>query len=324
MRVLILGGTAFIGRHIAEVLGGRGYTVTLLNRGQTADDLSIPGERLRGDRNEGAAGLAALGDRSWDACVDVSGYTPRQVRPSSELLQDRVKRYVYVSTVSVYPDSDIRPVRETHARFAPAAEDVTDVNADTYGPLKVTCEDIVQATYGDRCAILRPQIVAGPHDPTGRYSYWVHRAGQGGEMLAPGDGSDHVQVIDVRDLARFARDVIEKSLSGPFNMAGPRLTWAEFLQLVGAEDLAWVPDEVLEKAGVTFREMPLYRRDGAKWSSLMDVSAERAREAGLGWTDPGVTVADTRAWLRSETLTPMLTPEREAELIRLARSLDGS
>src|SRR5262249_44862145 len=158
--------------------------------------------------------------------VDVSGYTPRQVRASAERLRDRVKRYLFISAVSVYGDPDRRPVRETHPLLPPAAEEVTEVNGETYGPLKVACEQIVQETYGERGTLLRPQIVAGPHDPSGRYSYWVNRAARGGEMLAPGDGSDHVQVIDARDLARFTVKVTENALGGAFNLAGPRITWA--------------------------------------------------------------------------------------------------
>jgi 2'-hydroxyisoflavone reductase len=319
MNILILGGTQFVGRHIVESLLAAGHRVSILTRGKSPDELPVHVERLRGDRDEGASGVQALAARCWDACVDVSGYTPRQVRPSAEMLRESVKRYVFVSAVSVYGDPELRPVRETHHRMSPAAEDVTDVNADTYGPLKVTCENIVQEIYGDRCALLRPQIVAGPYDPLDRCSYWARRAMKGGEMLVPGDGSDHVQVIDARDLARFTRTVIENDLSGAFNLAGPRLTWAEFMRELGAKNVIWVPAGIIRSAGVSEFELPLFRQERGARSGLMDVCNERARAAGLVLTDPTVTVRDVQAWIKGRNLAPALSPERESELISIAR-----
>jgi 2'-hydroxyisoflavone reductase len=320
MHILILGGTQFVGRHIVEACLAFDHTVSILTRGQTADALPAPVERLRGDRDAGAAGLQALSGRSWDACVDVSGYTPRQVRVSAECLRAHVKRYVFISAVSVYGDPDRRPVRETHPLLPPAAEDVTEVNGETYGPLKVACEHIVREVYGERATLLRPQIVAGPHDPSGRYTYWVNRGARGGEMLAPGDGSDHVQVIDARDLARFTVKVIEDDLGGAFNLAGPRITWAEFLQVLGAKQVVWVNTEILQSAGLIFPEqLPLFRPEHGARSSLMDVSSERARAADLTLTDPAITVRDTRAWSLGIDTPLALPPEREAELIRIAR-----
>ncbi|MBI3459470.1 NAD-dependent epimerase/dehydratase family protein [Candidatus Acetothermia bacterium] len=319
MRVLILGGTQFIGRQIVKTLLTAGHTVSILTRGKSADELPVEVERLRGDRDEGAPGLKALKGRSWDVCIDVCGYTPRQVRPSAEMLRAIVKRYVFVSAVSVYGDPQHRPVFETHPRMLPASEDVTEIDADTYGPLKVACEDIVQQIYADRCTLLRPQIVVGSHDARARYQYWVQRAMQGGEMLAPGDGYDHLQVIDVRDLARFTRTVIENDLGGAFNLAGPRLTWAEFMMVLGAKNIVWVSAEIIKAAGVTEFELPLFRQERGARSSLMDVSNERARAAGLTLTGPEVTMRDMQAWILGRNLTPAFSPERETELIRIAR-----
>lgn len=318
MRVLVLGGTQFVGRHIVEALLAAGYLVTILTRGISPDELPPAVERLRGDRDDGAQGLQALAGRSWDACIDVSGYTPRQVRASAEALRASVKHYVFVSAVSVYGDPEDRPVYESHPLLPPAAENVTEINGETYGALKVTCEKIVQEIYPDRCTLLRPQVVVGPHDPSGRYTYWVQRAMRGGEMLAPGDGSDHLQVIDARDVAQFARAVIEHHLYGAFNLAGPRLTWAAFMNLLGAEKIVWVPAEIIKSAGLTFIELPLYRPERGARSSLMDVSNERARAAGLTLTAPEVTLKETRSWVQGRDLPLALSPEREAELIRLA------
>lgn len=319
MKLLVWGGTQFVGRHIVEALVSAGHGISILNRGRTPDELPTQVERLRGDRDAGLPGLAALAGRSWDVCVDVSGYTPRQVRRAAEMLRTRVGRYVFVSAVSVYGDPVDRPVRETCPRLAPAADDVAEVNAETYGRLKVACEDIVQEIFGNRCTILRPQIVAGPHDPFDRYSYWVRRATQGGEMLAPGDGSDHLQVIDARDVARFVRTVIESDLAGAFNLAGRRLTWAEFLRILGARNLVWVSAEVIRSASVTEFELPLFRPEHGPRSSLMDVNNERARAAGLNLTDPEVTARDVQSWIKTSDLAPALSPQREAELIRIAR-----
>lgn len=320
MKILILGGTQFVGRHLVEACLSAGHAVSILNRGKTADTLPADVERLRGDRDQGASGLACLAGRNWDACIDVSGYTPRQVRASAERLRGQVKRYVFVSSVSVYADDPARrPVVETDPLLSTAAEDVSEVNGETYGPLKVACENIVREIYGEGATLLRPQIVVGPHDHTGRYTYWVNRAAHGGEMLAPGDGTDHVQVFDVRDLARFVVKLIEDDLAGIFNLAGPRITWATFMTLIGAQQPVWVSADLIKAAGLTFVELPLFRPEHGARSSLMDVGGERARDAGLTLTAPEVTLRDTRAWSLTADLPVALPPEREAELIRRSR-----
>jgi len=320
MTILVLGGTRFVGRHIVDALLRRGHTVAVLTRGVSPDDLPASVERLRGNRNDPSGVLAALAGRSWDACIDVSGYLPRQVRPTAEGLADRIARYLFISTVSVYQDLSGGPVTEAGRLLPEAAETVTDVTSETYGPLKVTCERIVRDTYGQRSSFLRPQIVAGPHDPTGRHTYWVQRAMQGGGMLAPGDGSDHVQVVDARDVARFAASVIDRDLSGTFNMAGPRLTWAEFVGALGAATPVWVPVGVIRAQELTMAQLPLFVADGAPFSGVMNVSAARAEEAGFTTTDPQTTINDTRAWLTDHPIELVLSPEREREIIAAARA----
>lgn len=318
MKILILGGTRFVGRHVVEALLAADHQVTILNRGRSPDDLPPGLERLRGDRDAGPAGIAALRGRTWDACVDVSGYTPRQVRPSASLLRSRIGRYVFISAVSVYGDPQDRPVLETHPRMPPSGDDVAELTQVMYGRAKVACENLVEQLYGDRCAILRPQIVAGPRDPLDRYSYWVRRAARGGPTLAPGDGSDHVQVIDARDVARFVHTAITRECSGPFNLSGPRLSWSDFLTLLGVTTPVWVPADLLRAADVDESELPLYRPERGPRSGLMDVSHERAWAAGLRLTDPALTARDTRAWAQHGGLTPALSPEREAALIQRA------
>ncbi len=319
MRILILGGTQFIGRHIAETLLRAGHGVTIFNRGQSPDQLPAQIERLHGDRDAGAQGLAGLKSREWDVCIDVCGYTPRHVRPSAELLRGKVGRYVYISAVSVYGDPKQRPVREETPRLTPAAEEVTEIDAATYGPLKVTCENIVSDVYGARCLLLRPQIVVGPHDPSGRYAYWLERAKNGGDMLAPGDGTDHLQVIDVQDVARFVQSAIENELSGPFNLAGPRFTLSEFIRMLGARNVVWVPHTIIQAAGVTEFALPLYRYETGPRSGLMDVSTQKALAAGLELTKPQDTMSCMQAWLADKNVSLMLPAEIERQLIAASR-----
>jgi 2'-hydroxyisoflavone reductase len=323
MKVLILGGTQFLGRHIVECLLEAGHSVSILNRGLSPGDLPSHVERLRGDRDAGTAGLAALIGRTWDACIDVSGYTPRQVRPSAELLRTAVGRYVFISAVRVYGDPQRRPVDETQPRQPPAAEDVVEINDETYAALKVTCESIVEEVFAENCALLRPQVVAGPGDNGHRYTYWVQRSMRGGDMLAPGDGSDHLQVIDVRDLARFVRTGVENGLSGIFNLAGPRLTWAAFIRILGADQVIWVPTQIIKRAGLTLLELPLFRPEHGRLASLMDVSSDRARAAGLKWTEPEVTAREVGSWCLGRDWVAVLSPEREKELVLLARRGDA-
>ena len=220
----------------------------------------------------------------------------------------------------MYGNPSSGPVGELQPRSPPADEGVTEITGETYGPLKVACENIVEATFAGRCTLLRPQVVAGPYDPLDRFSYWVRRAAQGGEMLAPGDGSDYLQWIDAGDVARFTRTVCEQAIDGSFNLAGPRLTWAQFMAALGAQNLVWVPAALIRAAGLTEFELPLYRPAGSTRSSLMHVSNARAAAAGLALTDPAITIQEVRAWLQGKDEQPALPPEREAALIKAFRS----
>ncbi len=319
MNVLVLGGTKFVGRHIVEALAAANHSVTILTRGISTTELPESVERLTGDRDTGMPGLESLKKRQWDACIDVSGYTPKQVRASCEFLKDSISRYLFISSVSVYVDPCERPVKETNPLLSPAAEDITEINGETYGPLKVTCENIVRETFSNRAIIFRPQIVAGPYDHTLRYTYWIKRALQGGEMLAPGDGYDHLQVIDARDLARFAVTTLENNLAGEFNLAGPRITWEKFISFLTHQKVVWVNEKILESAELSFMELPLYRPEDGERASLMDVSSEKSEAHGLILTDPEVTAMDTRKWSQSLP-THGLPADRECALLALAKA----
>ena len=329
MRVLILGGSGFIGRHLVQGLLAGGHAVTVLSRGRQTATQPAGAEHLLGDRDAGATGLAALAGRRWDACVDISGYAPRQLHASTRALAACVGRYVYVSAVMAYalpiaPAS--RPVTEAHALRPAAGDDVTEIDGDSYGPLKVACEAIVLRAFGERATVLRPQAVAGADDNTLRYAYWVQRAALGpadGQMLAPGDGSDALQLIDVRDVAAFMRRAVEQDLPGVFNLAGPRFTWRQFMQLLGVAAPVWVPAAVLQAADLGFGELPLYRHAGSALAALMDVSSAKAQAAGLVLTEPALSIADMRAWCQARALGRPLSAERELALIQAARAAAG-
>jgi 2'-hydroxyisoflavone reductase len=323
-RILVLGGTQFVGRHIVSALLERGHAVTVLNRGWSADPLPDAVERIRGDRDAGPAGLVGLGDRTWDACIDISGYTVPQVRASVEALALRVGRCIFISTIAVHADMSRGPIREHDPRLPPAADDVTEVDGATYGPLKVACEDVVTEAYGDRAMILRPQIITGPHDPFDRVTWWVGRAGEaraeGVPMIAPGDGTDHVQFVDVRDLAAFAVRLIEDDRGGTFSVAGPRTTWRAFLDALGGPPVTWAPAAGLTAALASPFELPLYQPAGGAWSGLFDVDAAAATAAGFIARPQEETIADVRAWLAAPEAGPArsLSREREAELLAAA------
>src|SRR5579872_292284 len=217
LRILILGGTQFLGVHITERAVARGHTVTLFNRGRTHADLFPQLEKLQGDRD---GQLDALKGHSWDVVIDDSGYVPRHVRLSAELLAPSVHQYIYVSSISAYasfahPNSEDSPLGKL------TDESVEKVTDTTYGPMKASCEKAVLTALPGRTAILRPGYVVGPNDHTDRFTYWPARATRGGEMLAPGTPRDPIQFIDVRDLARFTIDLAERNVRGTFNLVSP-------------------------------------------------------------------------------------------------------
>ena len=279
MNVLILGGSGFIGRLLALALLAAGHRVSAL---QCGDGALVPAgvQRLRGDRTVALAASAASADRDtghWDACVDLCGYFPRAVRASCNALAG-VRCYVFVSAVRVYGDPAAGPVTEDFPRVPPAAQDLFEIDHvdaiddASYGPLKVACEDVVHAAFGDRATLLRPQVVAGPGDASGRVAHWQSRP----DGPFPGDGGDWLQFVDVRDIARFVATVIERELGGAFNLAGPRLRWREFADALGVARPRWAPVDRQH-----LHSTPLYRPAGSPYAALMDVSSERARAAGF-------------------------------------------
>ncbi len=327
LRMLILGGTGFIGPHQVEYALSRGHTVTLFNRGRTNTHLFPDVERLVGDRN---GDLAALEGRDWDVVLDNSGYEPEQVRATAELLAPVVRRYLFVSTQSVYSDRSIVAQDETGAtgmRGVPSEE------WDGYGPLKALCETEARAVLGDRLTAVRPAVIVGPGDRSDRFTYWVVRVDRGGEVLAPGDPGDPVQFIDVRDVTEFMVHLVERDVAGTFNATGPAdpLTFSEMLTTmrdVSDSDakFTWIDRDFMQEQGVrAFADMPMWQNPTGRTAGFMRMSADRAKAAGLTYRPLAETVADTLAWTRTEPaerwedMRAGITQEREAELLQAWR-----
>src|SRR5215212_9342943 len=218
MRNLIIGGTRFLGRHLVESALDHRHEVTLFNRGKTNPDLFPHLETILGDREKD---VDKLKNRIWDTVIDVAGYLPRVVRLSAEVLEANVSRYVFISSISVYENFKKIGIDESDPVGKLAEETVEEVTGETYGPLKALCEKAVQDLYRERALIIRPGLIVGPHDPTDRFTYWPVRMARGGEVLAPDRRDQPVQIIDVRDLAAFIVDLVERKITGVFNATGP-------------------------------------------------------------------------------------------------------
>ena len=329
MDLLVLGGTRFVGRHLVRAALNYGHQVTLFNRGRSAPHLFGEVETLRGDRD---GDLSALRGRSWDAVVDTCGYVPRVVRASAGLLADAVERYVFVSSISAYRNPLPPGTDESAPVTTLEAEPVEKVTAETYGALKALCEQAAEEAMPGRVISVRPGLVVGPHDPTGRFAYWPRRAERGGEALAPGAPERPVQFVDARDLADWMLLMAGRGDTGPYNAAGPErgLTMGRLLEAcrsaAGSDvGFTWVEDNFLEERGVEpFTELPLWLPED--YAGLLAVDNSRAVAAGLEFRPVEETVRDVLAW---ETESGMeydagLDPERERELLRTWRGGDGS
>jgi 2'-hydroxyisoflavone reductase len=322
VRLLVLGGTRFLGRAAVEEALARGHEVTLFNRGETNAELFPEAEKLRGDRT---ADLGALGGREWDAVLDPSGYLPAVVRASAEALAGQAAYYLFISSVSVYasfagPNDEDAPLAE----LGDLPDDRLTEDFSNYGALKVLCEAAVAEAFGERHAVVRPGLIVGAHDPTGRFTYWPHRVARGGEVLAPAPPERQVQFIDVRDLGDWLVDLLERQTAGAYNATHPGVSWGELLETcrdVTASDATfrWVPDELLQQHEVgEWMELPVWIADPAE-TALHETDVSRALAAGLTFRPLRETVRDA---LEQAGTTPEagLTPEREAELLAAAQS----
>jgi 2'-hydroxyisoflavone reductase len=332
LRILILGGTGFLGPELVLAARARGHAVTLFNRGKTRPDLFPEVEKLRGDRD---GKLDALRGRSWDAVLDTSGYVPRIVSASVELLAPRVGLYLFVSSISVYAASR-EPLDETSPVETTSDPGTEDVRAH-YGALKALCEKAAERAMPGRALSVRPGLIVGPGDPTDRFTYWPARMDRGGEVLCPGDGKDPVQVIDVRDLAAWMVHASEERLAGTFDAVGPAspTPMAAMLEAcrtaAGKEALlTWVDAPFLEKAKVSpWSDMPAWIPSSGDDAGFARVSAARAIARGLAFRPLAETGRDTLAWWRGlpaeRRARPRagLTPEREAEVLAAWKKARG-
>lgn len=323
MKLLILGGTRFIGLHLVRAGLASGHELTLFNRGRHDPGVPIGDvEMLHGDRG---GDLGALRGRSWDAVIDTSGYSAPHVRASAELLADRVAHYTFVSTISVYSQFDRMGLDEAAERLPPDAESTTKTPA-TYGPMKVACEDIVRTVYPDRSLIIRPGIVVGPGDYTGRFTRWCTRIAAGGEVLAPGDAAQPAQWIDARDLGEWMMRMTVAKRTGVFNVVGPAEPATLGTMLGGIRD-ASATDAVLVRVPEAFLAEHGLRPGGdlpfwipADERGIFGIRNDRAIAAGLTLRPLADTVRDT---LAREAAVPAPTDRevgisraRETEILR--------
>jgi 2'-hydroxyisoflavone reductase len=301
VKLLVLGGTKFLGRHAVDAALADGHEVTIFTRGQTNAELFPEVEHLVGDRD---GKLDALAGRSWDGVVDTSGYVPRVVRQSAELLRDAVARYVFVSSISVYGDFS-GPITEA-TPVAELEDPDTEEILESYGALKAACERVVEDVFGERSARVRAGLIVGPYDPTDRFTYWPRRIAAGGEVLGPGDPDAPVQFVDARDLAAWLVRLALEGPGGVFNATGPaeRLTFGELLDrastAIGSDaEVVWTDEQRVLDAGVQpWTELPLWL-PGTDYAGMARADIGRAVDAGLRFRPLEETILDTLAWDRS-------------------------
>jgi 2'-hydroxyisoflavone reductase len=312
LRLLVLGGTVFLGRAAVEEALARGHEVTLFHRGRSGPDLFPEAEHVLGDRRQD---LSALAGRTWDAVLDTSGYVPADVRASAEALRDS-GRYLFVSSVSAYGDLSTGPTEESPlAQIGDLPVDEVTPDFSNYGPLKALCEDDVRAVLGERALVVRPGLIVGPHDPTGRFTYWAHRLARGGEILAPGPPGRRVQFVDGRDLAAWLVDALERDLSGTYNASNEGVRFGE---LLAGADVTWASDEFLQEQGVgQWMELPLWIA-APEYAGMHEVDVSSAVAQGLRFRPVPETLAGAADAPAVDGVG--LSPEREAELLEAWRS----
>lgn len=336
MKLLILGGTRFLGRHLVDAALQRGHEVTLFNRG-TQVFVSPSVETIIGDRH---GDLAELRGRRWDAVIDTSGYLPRTVRAAAEVLSDALDRYIFISSQSAYADVGVRGVDETHPVKTLTGEELEHANRiDTsghpsygalYGGLKALCEQAAEGVMPDRVMNVRAGLIVGPYDYTDRFTYWVVRVARGGEVLAPGRAERPVQFIDARDLAAWTVSMTERSATGRYNAnrLPNTLTMRDVLDECKSSSnsdagFTWTSEAFLREEKVTaWSEMPLWlpEEEAPQLQGFMFVNCDKAIAAGLRIRPLRETIGDTLEWaqleLHNTALKAGMDSEREQTLLR--------
>jgi 2'-hydroxyisoflavone reductase len=339
MRLLVLGGTLFLGRHVVDAALARGHQLTVFTRGRREVPWGAQVEARTGDRDpRNAPGLDSLSTGEWDAAIDTSGYVPRVVDASAALLERRVRRYLFVSSVSVYADASRPGVNEDAAVAAlddPASDDVPK----HYGALKAACEAVVRERFGARATIVRPGLIVGPHDPTDRFAYWPARfvhprllGDRAPQAVVPAPRERPIQVVDARDLAAWMVALAERDVAGTFNATSPAgaLTFGDLVDACVAVATAppepvWVDDAALVAHHVEpWTGLPLWiPATDADAAGFMAVDVSRAKAAGLACRPLADTVRDTAAWLagrdNAAAWLKVLTDARERLILSALR-----
>ena len=316
LSILMLGGTGFLGPHTVQYALDRGHEVTLFNRGRTNTDLFPELEKIVGNRDpEIDDGLSGLADRQWDAVIDTSGFVPRIVGASSDLLADNVGQYLFVSTICQYNDWMEGDKFRTEDWPRGTLEDPTTEDVGThYCYLKAYCEIAAEQAMPGRVTQIRPGLIVGPRDNTDRFTYWPVRADRGGQMIAPGKPTDLTQYIDVRDLAAFMVHTLEQNLTDSYNLVRQPMPWGDFLDACVAvadnnAELVWMPGDFLAEHELeSWRQLQMWADADLPISGSLTWSATKAIEAGLTIRPVEETIRDTVAWFKS------LPADRQAEM----------
>jgi 2'-hydroxyisoflavone reductase len=325
MRILFVGGTRFVGRAMAEAAIDAGHEVTLLHRGHSDEPAFDGVEQLRADRNED---LTVLEDREFDATIDVCAYVPRHVTSLAEALDGRGGHHVFISTMSVYADTDKPGLGEDAELVRLPDSNAEEVTGETYGGLKVRCEEAAQSAYDDDAlTIVRPTYVVGPHDHTGRFTWWVRRIARGGEVLAPGPPDAPIQVIDARDQANWVMSLTEQGKAGIYNSVSPTPPFGfgdlldATVRAVGPSDtqLTWADGPWLSQQGENHQSLPLWTEGSHEWTLAADPA--HSLSSGLSPRPLTQTVADTWDWIQ-QAQPPMVqgwgvSADREQELLTM-------
>ncbi len=324
MKVLILGGTAFLGRHLAHALVERGHETAIFTRGRQRGDDTLAIVRYVGER---ADGLAVIPRDGWDAVIDTSGYVPGIVASSCAHLAN-ARRYLFTSSISVY-DPSVEVVGDGRAPYIARSADRPDDDPVNYGSSKKRSEDVVRAVFDERALIVRPGLLVGPYDPTYRFTYWVDRFADGGDIVVPGPPQRYVQFIDVRDAAAFMIRLLEDERSGAYDVTGPprAFTMEQVTKTAGKvldadTKVVWVDETFLEANGLTgWIDLPLWIGPSMGYPGFMNANVDRALAHGLSIRPLAQTIRDTHEWSRTIAVSAATEPragitrEREHEIL---------
>ena len=326
MKILILGGTRFLGRHLVEAALARGHTITLFNRGKSNPGLFPQIETITGDRE---TGLDLLSGQAWDAVIDTCGYVPRIVQLSARALKNSAQSYVFISSISVYSDTSKIGINESDPLGRLEDQSIEEINGESYGPLKALCEQAVQNVFPGQSLVIRPGLIVGPHDPTDRFTYWPVRVARGGQVLAPEKPSVPIQIIDVRDLSEFVIKLVEAKATGVYNATGPEYelrlgTLLAACKTVSGSDagFSWAPVDFLAEHKVEpWSDLPVWIPDTPADAGFSRIDVSKAIAAGLTFRPLDDTIRATLDWAQTRPADHAwragLTPQREQELLRL-------